>query len=66
MIIWDDEEEDKDDGVSEVMISEESSTQRDNIDVAKDTHIENPFIDSYMKSILPARDIICSKWSEYS
>ena len=64
---WDDDEEDKEDGVHEVLISEEQSTQRDSSDVVKETtNIENLFIDSYMKSIRPARDTIYGQWGEYS
>ena len=67
MIGWDDGEEDKNDGVTEVRIWEESSAQRDISDVVKETtHNENPFIYSYMKSIRPARDIICGQGSEFS
>ena len=34
---------------------------------AKETpHVKNPFIESYFKSIRPARDIICDQWRECS
>jgi hypothetical protein len=64
---WDDDGDEGNDDVREARTSVQSTTQPDRSDVEKETtHITNPFIDSYMKSIRPARDVICDQWSECS
>ena len=65
---WDDDEGEGNDDVREARFSRQSATPRDTYcDLGKETtHILNPFIDSYKKSIRPARDTICGQWSECS
>ncbi len=63
---WDDDEDEDDEDLRLQSSTRVQPAQSDSIDLAnKDTtNIRNPFIDSYLKSIRPARDIICGQWKE--
>ena len=59
MTVWVDED-------NEVVVSIASSSAQPHLPAMNDvtSMSKNPFIDAYMKSIQPARDIICAQWSE--
>jgi len=60
---YDEDEDDED--VMPQLSTHAQTAQPDIIDLAKEaTHIKNPFIDSYLKSIRSTRDIICGQWRE--
>ena len=59
---WDDDEDEDDEDLRHQSSMHVQPARPDIIDLAKE--VKNPFIDSYLKSIQPARDIICGQWRE--
>ena len=63
MTRWDDDEDKDDEDLRLQSSTHVQPARTETIDLAEEaTHIKNPFIDSYLKSIRPARDIICGQW----
>ena len=62
---WDDDEDEEYEDLRLQSSTHVQPTEPDSIELAEEaTHSKNPFIDSYLKSIRPARDIICGQWRE--
>jgi hypothetical protein len=62
---WDDDEDEDNEDLRLHSSTHVQPAQPDSNDFAEEaTHIKKPFIDSYLKSIRPARDIICGQWKE--
>ena len=59
MTVWVDEDD-------EIAVPRTSSSAKPHFPAMNDvtSMSKHPFIDAYMKSIQPARDIICGQWSE--
>ena len=53
---WDDDEDEDDEDLRHQSSMHVQPARQDIIDLSKE--VKNPFIDSYLKSIQPARDII--------